>query len=195
MKKNYMEFNNFIMSDTNLSLEEGYMLQVLFQFHNTERGYAFPSYKVLMQKCKTNRQAKVSKILKSLVAKGYIKIEKHVYNQYFIKDVEMFLEGDTPKKNEKSTIKGLSASQEKTLLNIAGTRERLNQIIEYSKDKARNLFAYAYRLLKDNVVIGAKDNTLNPCYNSNTPKYNGFNNFKAREYDYEALERKLLGWE
>lgn len=195
MKKNYMEFNNFIMSDTNLSLEEGYMLQVLFQFHNIERGYAFPSYKILMEKCKTNRQAKISKILKSLVAKGYIKIEKHVYNQYFIKDVDKFLEGDTPKKEEKSTIKGLSASQEKTLLSIAGTRERLTQIIEYSKDKARNLFAYAYRLLKDNVILGAKDNTANPYYNSNTPKYNGFNNFKAREYDYEALERKLLGWE
>ena len=31
-------------------------------------------------------------------------------------------------------------------------------------------------------------------YNKNNSS-NGFNNFEARSYDYEALERKLLGWD
>lgn len=58
MKKDYMKFNNFILAEENLTLEEGYMLQVLFQYHNIEEGYAYPTYKALMKACKTNRQAK-----------------------------------------------------------------------------------------------------------------------------------------
>lgn len=42
-----MKFNNFILKDENLTLEEGYMLQVLFQFYNIECGYAYPTYTTL----------------------------------------------------------------------------------------------------------------------------------------------------
>lgn len=31
--------------------------------------------------------------------------------------------------------------------------------------------------------------------NKNNIKYNSFNNFEPRQYDYESLERKLLGWD
>ena len=157
MKKDYIAFNNFILSDENLTLEEGYMLQVLFQYHNIECGYAYPTYTTLMKACKTNRQAKISKILKSLVAKGYIIIENHGNNRYYIVGVE-----------------------------------------SYARSRAKNLFAYVYRLLKDNVVLGAKDTSTNPHYNSATPKgYSSFNNFEGRNYtqeDYDELEKQLLGW-
>lgn len=197
MKKDYIAFNNFILAEENLTLEEGYMLQVLFQYHNIEEGYAYPTYAKLMKACKTNRQAKISKILKSLVAKGYITVEKHGNNRYYIAGVEKFIEGNAPVQEEKaSTVEGLSASQEKTLMKLAGTKERFLQMVNYARSRAKNLFAYVYRLLKDNVVLGAKDTSVNPHYNSATPKgYSDFNNFKAREYDYEALERKLLGWD
>lgn len=195
--KDYMKFNNFILKDENLTLEEGYMLQVLFQYHNIQEGYAYPTYKALMKACKTNRQAKISKILKSLVAKGYINIERCGNNRYYIVGVEKFIEGNAPvQEKETSTVEGLSASQEKTLMKLAGTREKLMQMVNYARSRAKNLFAYVYRLLKDNVTIGAKDTSANPHYNSATPKgYSSFNNFKARDYDYEALERKLLGWD
>ena len=197
MKKDYIALNNFILAEENLTLEEGYMLQVLFQYHNIEEGYAYPTYAKLMKACKTNRQAKISKILKSLVAKGYITVEKHGNNRYYIAGVEKFIEGNAPVQEEKaSTVEGLSASQEKTLMKLAGTKERFLQMVNYARSRAKNLFAYVYRLLKDNVVLGAKDTSVNPHYNSATPKgYSDFNNFKAREYDYEALERKLLGWD
>lgn len=196
MKKDYMKFNNFILAEEDLTLEEGYMLQALFQFHNTDYGYAYPTYTTLMKACKTNRQAKISKILKSLVAKGYIRIEKCKNNRYYIVGVEKYIEGNAPVQEETSTVEGLSTSQEKTLMKLAGTKERFLQMVNYARSRAKNLFAYVYRLLKDNVVLGAEDASINPHYNSATPKgYSGFNNFKARDYDYEALERKLLGWE
>ena len=197
MKKDYLAFNNFILKEENLTLEESYMLQVLFQYHNIEEGYAYPTYIRLMKALKTNRQAKISKILKSLVEKGYIKIEKHSNNRYYIVGVEKYIEGTAQEVVEKETssIEGLSASQERTLMKLAGTKEKLLQMVNYAKNKARNLFAYCYRLLKDNIIIGEKDNSPNPYYNSVTPKgYSGFNNFKAREYDYEDLEWRLLGW-
>ena len=200
MKKDYMKFNNFILAEENLTLEEGYMLQVLFQFHNIECGYAYPTYTTLTKACKTNRQAKISKILKSLVTKGYIRIEKCKNNRYYIVGVEKYIEGNAPVQEEEvSTVEGLSASQERTLMKLAGTRDKLMQMVKYAKDKAKNLFAYVYRLLKDNVVLGAEDASANPHYNSTTPRgYSSFNNFEGRNYsqeDYDSLERKLLGWE
>lgn len=198
MKKDYLAFNNFILSDENLTLEEGYMLQVLFQYHNIEEGYAYPTYKALMKACKTNRQAKISKILKSLVTKGYIRIEKCKNNRYYIVGVEKYIEGNAPVQEETSTVEGLSASQEKTLMKLAGTKERFLQMVNYARSRAKNLFAYVYRLLKDNVVLGAKDTSINPHYNSVTPKgYSSFNNFEGRNYsqeDYDELEKQLLGW-
>lgn len=199
MKKDYIAFNNFILADENLTLEESYMLQVLFQYHNIEEGYAYPTYAKLMKACKTNRQAKISKILKSLVAKGYIKIEKCKNNRYYIVRVEKYIEGNTPVQEEEiSTVEGLSASQERTLMKLAGTKEKLMQMVNYAQNKAKNLFAYVYRLLKDNVVLGAKDTSTNPHYNSATPKgYSSFNNFEGRNYsqeDYDELEKQLLGW-
>lgn len=222
MKKDYLAFNNYIFKAENLSLEEGYMLQVLFQFHNEALGYAYPSYKTLMQHCKTNRQAKVSKILKSLADKGFIVIEKHGNNRYFIVGINQFLQGsnntgsddednsnnennnDNTSNNSNSEFEGLTISQENTLMKLAKTKERLKEIIDYSRDKAKNLFAYCYRLLKDNIQVNtsysysnnysyANNNTYS---NNSTPKgYKSFNNFKARDYDYDALERQLLGWD
>lgn len=218
MKKDYLAFNNYIFKAENLSLEEGYMMQVLFQFHNEALGYAYPSYKTLMQHCKTNRQAKVSKILKSLADKGYIVIEKHGNNRYFIVGIEKFIQGsvnnigsdetdnsnnenNNTSNNNNSEFEGLSLSQENTLMKLAKSKERLKEIIDYSKDKAKNLFAYCYRLLKDNIQVNTSYNNnysyANNTYNNNlTPRgYSSFNNFKAREYDYETLERQLLGWD
>ena len=206
MKKDYLAFNNYILSQENLSLEEGYMMQVLFQCHNTTLGYAYPTYKALMKYCKTNRQAKISKILKSLVDKGYINIENHGNNRYFIIGIEKYIEGAKVISDEyitkntetnNSEFEGLTVSQENTLMKLAKTKERLKEIIDYSRDKAKNLFAYCYRLLKDNIQVNTSysyANSNNSYSNNSTPRYNGFNNFKAREYDYEALERKLIGW-
>lgn len=217
MKKDYLAFNRFILTQENLTLEEGYMMNVLFQCHNIEEGYAYPPYKTLMKYCKTNRQAKVSKILKSLADKGYIVIEKHGNNRYFIVGINQFIQGsindigldETDNNNNQnnnisnnnSEFEGLTLSQENTLMKLAKTKEKLKEIIDYSKDKAKNLFAYCYRLLKDNIQVNTSYNNnysyANNTYNNNlTPKgYSSFNNFKAREYDYEALERQLLGWD
>ena len=74
MTKDYLKFRNAIKKDTNLNLEESYLLETLFDYYNVQLGYAFPSYEVLMSDLKTKRRAKISKLLKSLEKKGYISI-------------------------------------------------------------------------------------------------------------------------
>ncbi|MBY7023540.1 helix-turn-helix domain-containing protein, partial [Clostridium botulinum] len=65
MAKDYLKFRNAVKKDINLSLEESYMLELIFDYYNVSIGYAYPSYEILMSDLKTKRRAKVSKLLKS----------------------------------------------------------------------------------------------------------------------------------
>lgn len=48
--------------------------------------------------------------------------------------------------------------------------------------------------LKDNKPTNKNNNYQRPSYNNEKPPLK-FNNFEAREYDYDSLEKKLLGWD
>lgn len=48
--------------------------------------------------------------------------------------------------------------------------------------------------LKDNKPTIKNNNYQKPLYNNEKPPLK-FNNFEAREYDYDSLEKKLLGWD
>lgn len=68
--------------------------------------------------------------------------------------------------------------------------ETIEKAIEYAIYKdAEKPIGFAIKAIKegwDMRILENKSNVVNPL---------GFNNFEAREYDYDALERKLLGWE
>lgn len=102
MTKDFLKSLNSIHTDKNLSLEEKYLLTILVKYHNVELGYAFPSYKVLMEECSTNRKAKISKILKSLVEKEYITIKKaNGNNNLYVINKHLFLEDKNNKEEKK----------------------------------------------------------------------------------------------
>ncbi len=66
--------------------------------------------------------------------------------------------------------------------------KRVKSAIKYAESKkATNIFSYARETIKNNWDI-----KINESENMNIK---GFNNFEARNYDYDTLERKLLGWE
>ena len=75
--------------------------------------------------------------------------------------------------------------------------ERLNRAdFKYIDGILTNWFNNNIKTLDD---IAIKDKQFKKNYKKNTynknNSSNGFNNFEARSYDYEALERKLLGWD
>ena len=75
--------------------------------------------------------------------------------------------------------------------------DRLNRAdFKYIDGILTNWFNNNIKTLDD---IAIKDKQFKKNYKKNTynknNSSNGFNNFEARSYDYEALERKLLGWD
>ncbi|VYT63353.1 MarR family transcriptional regulator [Clostridium paraputrificum] len=99
------------------------------------------------------------------------------------------------KVNFKKIEEDIESSIKERLIKVTGeTSERVQSAIKYAQNKgAKDLFAYARDTIKDNwdnYVIISIDSYKNNNYNTR-----GFNNFEPREYDYESLERKLLGWE
>ena len=75
--------------------------------------------------------------------------------------------------------------------------ERLNRAdFKYIDGILTNWFNNNIKTLDD---IAVKDKQFKKNYKKNTynknNSSNGFNNFEARSYDYESLERKLLGWD
>ncbi len=206
MTKDYLKFRNAIKKDENLSLEESYLLEVLFDYYNVNCGYAFPSYDILMEDLKTKRRAKVSKLLKSLVKKGYILIQKvgkkNTYQllkylfihkrtkgkedpgQITIKDIT------TEEENKVIEVTGCTKGQAKTLLKLSKNKiEKVITTFEYAASKgAKNMYAYVKALLERNIDIGSKIKERTIPFISTC---------EGRNYSdewYEQIERKLLGW-
>lgn len=224
MTKDYLKFRNAIKKDTNLELEECYMLETLFDYYNVSNGYAFPSYEVLMSDLKTKRKAKISKILKSLVKKSYISITKvGKKNTYKILKY-LFLSNDTkimPKDSDgKPPIDGQVhftevvkehkeiTEVEKQVMNITGfTQKQACEVLKVAKEKieavkeafnyavskgADNLYTYTVWAIKNMSKVRAAANAENDN-RSYAPKTK-FDNFEPRQYDYDDLEKRLLGW-
>lgn len=229
MTKDYLKFRNAVKQDTNLNLEESYLLEVLFDYYNVDCGYAYPKYEYLMADIKTKRRAKISKLLKSLVSKGYISIlkqgKKNIY--YILK--YLFLNKSNSKVNLKHTapvdsngnipvkgqmhveeiintkeheeiikITGFNKKQADELLKASDNKiEKIVQAFEYSKSKGKAAFAYVRWCIKNLDVYKLLKKNAQKFHNRDEevkiPKK--FNNFEPRQYDYDKLEKAMLGWE
>lgn len=207
MTKDYLKFRNSIKKDSNLTLEEAYMLELIFDYYNVNYGYAFPPYEVLMADLKTKRKAKVSKLLKALVKKGYISINRRGKNNTYKILKYLFIysntDGVTPPEevaeitdDENKIIElGFTIKEAKSLLRVAKDKvDKIVQAFKYATEKgADNL--YSYTLWAVNNISKIK-NTFKPVEDVDGwhPKTK-FDNFQPREYDWDSLEKKLLGWE
>lgn len=82
----YTIINNDIFDDENLDTNELAVLLVLIRYYNKSKGYAYPSYDNLKQGSKIKTNARISRTLKSLEEKEYIKKEvlKGKGSKYFI---------------------------------------------------------------------------------------------------------------
>lgn len=213
MTKDYLKFRNAIKKDECLSLEESYMLETLFDYYNISLGYAYPSYEILMADLKTKRKAKISKLLKSLVSKGYILIsrrgKKNTYkllkylflNKPVDSNVKPPISGQVHfteiTEDEKEVINlGFTYNEAKNLLQAAKDKiEKIKQGFNYARQKgAGNLYYYTLWCIKNinkikNKVIQNEEDKEDGW----KPKTK-FDNFQPREYDYDLLEKRLLGW-
>ncbi|EEP53130.1 helix-turn-helix domain-containing protein [Clostridium butyricum] len=223
MTKDYLKFRNSIKEDTNLNLEESYLLEVLFDYYNTSCGYAFPPYEILMHDLKTKRRAKISKLLKSLEKKGYISInkkgKKNIY--YILKylflnksnskvkqkhnapvdsngnipvEGQMHVEEIINTKEHEEVIKitGFNKKQADELLKAADKKvDKIVQAFEYSKSKGKAVFAYVRWCIKNLDIASLIKRETNRVEKHKLKFYN----FEQRHYNYDKLEKGLLGWD
>ncbi|MDR3595074.1 helix-turn-helix domain-containing protein [Clostridium sp.] len=212
MTKDYLKFRNAIKKDNNLTLEESYMLELIFDYHNISIGYAYPGYDILMADLKTKRKAKVSKLLKSLVKKGYISItkigKKNTYKllKYLFINRPVDSDGKPPidgqihfteltEEENKIVELGFTQKQAKSLLQVAKDKvDKIVRAFNYATEKgADNLYSYTLWAINN---ISKIKNTFKSVEENETewkPKTK-FDNFKPRQYDYDDLEKRLLGW-
>lgn len=73
--KGFTLIANSLLEDDNLNVNEKYFLIVLIRYWNKDKGYAYPSYKILKNNLNITRDDKISNLIKSLETKGYIKKE------------------------------------------------------------------------------------------------------------------------
>lgn len=212
MAKDYLKFRNAIKKDENLSLEESYMLELIFDYYNISVGYAYPGYEILMSDLKTKRKAKVSKLLKSLVKKEYISItkvgKKNTYKllKYLFLNTPVDSDGKPPvdgqihfseiTDEEKEVIDlGFTYKQAKSLLQVA--KDKVNKVVQafnYATHKGADNI-YSYTLWAVNNISKIKNTFKSVEGDKDWNPKTKFDNFKPREYEWDSLEKRLLGWE
>jgi hypothetical protein len=164
-----------------------------------------------MADLKTKRKAKVSKLLKALVKKGYISIskvgKKNTYKllKYLFLNNPLDSDGKPPldgqihftevtEEENKIIELGFTEKQAKSLLQVA--KDKVDKIVKafnYATEKgADNL--YAYTLWAINNISKIKNRFKQEDNDEWNPKTK-FDNFQPREYDWDSLEKRLLGWE
>ncbi|MFQ7001583.1 MAG: phage replisome organizer N-terminal domain-containing protein [Clostridium sp.] len=94
-------------------------------------------------------------------------------------------------KNIISVVVNATTTEAKTILKVAQKYNPSNPV-EIIKEKIEVLATGNYRNYIASLIQAIKDNWQPP---KACNRKNGFNNFEARSYDYEELEKKLLGWE
>ncbi|WP_026887831.1 helix-turn-helix domain-containing protein [Clostridium beijerinckii] len=211
--KDFIKFRQYIRTQ-DLKVNEQYLLELFFEYHNTQYGYCFLTYEQIMQSFNTTSKNRISKSIKNLQKLGLINIDKrYSNNRYYIVNVESFIVENKSKDSsfkvpmteqvefklsdeEKEAINStnFSRNQVKTLLQLSKNKmDKVIAMIKYVSNKANiaNKFGYIKALLERGVNI---DDTKQNYHKKHIPF---IDNCSSRNYDesfYKNLEEKLLGW-
>lgn len=79
-------------------------------------------------------------------------------------------------------------------IEIYGTKNLMDAATEAMERGKLNNYKYVIGIVQNWQTEGRKEKSKDNKFQPN-PKTAGFNNFEPREYDYDSLEKKLLGWD
>lgn len=214
-----------INDDTNLKPSEKILLSSLILYHNHSMGYSYPNYEQLQITLSTKRKATVSDTLKGLEEKKYITIKKTKGNKnlYFIHKYLFYVGEEQKEQSTEKPVDSSGKKPLKNQIHIDEVIQEDHKVIEISKytgfnkdqsiellkdsgnDIAKVIKAFDYTKSSKNVKDefyytkwaitnhGKIELEYKPINENNT--MSKFNNFEPRHYDYDSLEKKLLGWD
>ena len=222
VSKNFISFRQYIRTK-DLCVNEQYLLELLFEFHNHSFGYAYPDLKTLMKAFNTTSKNRVISTIKKLEKKGLITVVRKFKenNRYFIANINEFIvieNKKTPVKVHVDSNGNLPLEGQIDVEEVLKANESQSDKIKLILDKFKGIIlSKKQKEVIDNTEKGILENAIasitvdkiNATYllgaierAKTKSKYlvDGinpfkFNNFKAREYDYDSLEKKLLGWD
>lgn len=222
VSKNFISFRQYIRTK-DLCVNEQYLLELLFEFHNHSFGYAYPDLKTLMKAFNTTSKNRVISTIKKLEKKALITIVRKFKenNRYFIANINEFIvieNKKTPVKVHVDSNGDLPLEGQIDIEEVLKENESQSDKIKLILDKFKGIIlSKKQKEVIDNTEKGILENAIasitvdkiNATYllgaierAKTKSKYlvDGinpfkFNNFKAREYDYDSLEKKLLGWD
>ncbi|MDY3374180.1 MAG: helix-turn-helix domain-containing protein, partial [Terrisporobacter othiniensis] len=91
MLKDFIKYRTYLRKQS-LSVNEQYMMELLYEYYNADYGYAFPSFQTLMNAFNTTSKNRVSKVIKDLEEKGFITVDRaNKNNRYIINDLKSYL--------------------------------------------------------------------------------------------------------
>lgn len=222
VSKNFISFRQYIRTK-DLCVNEQYLLELLFEFHNHSFGYAYPDLKTLMKAFNTTSKNRVIYTIKKLEKKGLITVVRKFKenNRYFIANINEFIVTE----NKKTPVKVHVDSNgdlplegqidiEEVLKENESQSDKIKLILDKFKGiilskKQKEVIDNTEKVILENAIASITVDKINATYllgaierAKTKSKYlvDGinpfkFNNFKAREYDYDSLEKKLLGWD
>ena len=222
VSKNFISFRQYIRTK-DLCVNEQYLLELLFEFHNHSFGYAYPDLKTLMKAFNTTSKNRVIYTIKKLEKKGLITVVRKFKenNRYFIANINEFIVIE----NKKTPVKVHVDSNgdlplegqidiEEVLKENESQSDKIKLILDKFKGiilskKQKEVIDNTEKGILENAIASITEDKINATYllgaierAKTKSKYlvDGinpfkFNNFKAREYDYDSLEKKLLGWD
>ena len=153
VSKDFLKFRQHIRRK-NLTVNEQYLMELFFEFHNVTFNYSFLSLKQIMEAFNTTSKNRVTSVIKSLEEKELIVVDRtNKNNRYIVKDIKEFItiagenkkynvdsNGQTPEEGQISVEEALNnsdapeVSEQERLINkiitSGAVSEELKKVIE-----------------------------------------------------------------
>lgn len=93
MYKDFIKFRKYVRTQ-NINVNEQYLLELLFEYHNSDFGYCFLSIDAIMKAFNTKANKRVINTIKSLENKGLLIVDRshRKNNKYYITNIEKFID-------------------------------------------------------------------------------------------------------
>ncbi len=221
VSKDFIKFRQHIRT-LNLSINEQYLLELFFEFHNHNYGYCYLQIKDILVAFNTTSKNRISTTIKSLEEKNLIIVDReHKNNRYFIVDINNFItvkdevkkkinidsNGNTPIDGQQ-TIEEVIGGEDKRITSI---KETVNdgivsqELITIALENDIEIVKKACKEVKEktnkvnskfliNAINYAKERNKKSLNSRSEVNPKSFNNFEGRTYNYDSLEQMLLGY-
>lgn len=221
VSKDFIKFRQHIRT-LNLSINEQYLLELFFEFHNHNYGYCYLQIKDILVAFNTTSKNRISTTIKSLEEKKLIIVDReHKNNRYFIVDINNFItvkdevkkkinidsNGNTPIDGQQ-TIEEVIGGEDKRITSI---KETVNdgivsqELITIALENDIEIVKKACKEVKEktnkvnskfliNAINYAKERNKKSLNSRSEVNPKSFNNFEGRTYNYDSLEQMLLGY-